>query len=97
LAELPPLDSLLQIPVRGRQDACVDLDVALSAQPRELPVLEHLQQLGLERGAHLADLVEEDRALVRVFELPELALLGAREGPLLEPQQLALPELRGEG
>src|SRR5512138_1354226 len=43
---------------------------------------------------HLADLVEEDRAAVRVLELAELALLRARERALLEAEQLALEQLR---
>ena len=42
---------------------------------------------------HLADLVEKDRAVVRVLELSELALLSAGERTLLEPEQFALEEL----
>ena len=43
---------------------------------------------------HLADLVQEDRSVVRVLELAELALLGAGEGALLEAEELALEQLR---
>src|SRR5215475_5961384 len=46
---------------------------------------------------HLADLVEEDRALVGVLELSELALLRAGEGALLEAEELALEQLRWQG
>jgi hypothetical protein len=45
---------------------------------------------------HLADLVQEDRAVVRVLELAQLALLGAGESPLLEAEELALQQLRRE-
>ena len=38
---------------------------------RELRVLQHVQQLGLQRRLHLADLVEEDRAGVRLLELAD--------------------------
>ena len=34
-------------------------------------VLQHVQQLGLQRRLHLADLVEEDRAAVGLLELAD--------------------------
>ena len=38
----------------------------------ELLVLQHLQELRLEARVHLADLVEEDRAVVGQLELARL-------------------------
>ena len=38
------------------------------ADALELALLQHAQQLGLERRAHRPDLVEEERALVRLLE-----------------------------
>ena len=41
---------------------------------------QHAEKLGLEAGAHLADLVEHERALVGGLELADLPLRGAGEG-----------------
>src|SRR5262245_21898434 len=94
LAEAPVGDRLLEVAVRGRDDPGVDAHVALAAEPRELPVLQHLEQLGLQVRVHLADLVEEDRPVVGELELAELPLLGPRERALLEAEELALEQLR---
>ena len=64
-----------------------------SAEPRELAVLQHLQQLGLQRSAHLADLVEEHRAVIGELELPGLVLDGAGERAALETEELRLEQL----
>jgi hypothetical protein len=87
----------LQVPVRCGEDARIDPHIALAAQPRELAVLEHLQELGLQTRMHLADLVQEDGALIGILELAELPLLGSRERALFEAEELALQELRGQG
>jgi len=47
-------------------------DDLLAADARELAVLEHVQELGLQPQRHLADLVEEERALVGRLELAGL-------------------------
>ena len=64
-----------------------------AAEPRELAVLQHLQQLRLQRQLHLADLVEEHRAVVGELELARLVLDGAGERAALEPEQLRLEQL----
>ena len=78
-------------------DADVDLDVAAGAQAGELAILQDVQELGLQRQGHLADLVEEDGAAVGELELAELALVGAGEGAALVAEELGLEELEGEG
>src|SRR6185436_11032060 len=60
-------------------------------------VLEHLQQLRLQRGAHLADLVEEHRAVIGELELARLVLNRPGEGAALEPEQFRLEELGWQG
>jgi hypothetical protein len=57
---------------------------------RKSKVLEHVQDLRLQREGQVADLVEEDRAVVRVLELPVLSLMRAGERASLVPQQLGL-------
>ena len=48
-------------------------------------------------GVHLADLVEEDRAVVGGLELADLLFRGAGEGALLVAEQLAFQQRLGQG
>ena len=59
--------------------------------------LEHPQKLRLDPRAHLADLVEKQRALVGGFKLSGLALGGAGEGALFVAEQFALQERLRQG
>ena len=68
-----------------------------SAEAGELAVLQNLQQLGLQRGRHLADFVEQQRALVAQLELAGLGFVGAGEGAGLVAEELALQQLAGNG
>ena len=97
LAKGPLGDRLFEVLVGGGDDADVDLDVAVGAQPRELVVLEHLQELGLERQGHLADLVEEHGAAVGELELARLLPVGAGEGAALVAEELGLEQRRRQG
>jgi len=56
--------------VRGRDDAHVDLDGLHAAHAFELALLQHAQQLGLDRQRNLANLVQQDRAAVCQLETP---------------------------
>jgi hypothetical protein len=58
-------------------------------------LLERAQQLHLHLDRDLADLVEEERALVGELEAPGLAADRAGEGALLVAEELALDEVRG--
>ncbi len=93
LAELSVLYRGLEVPVGRGDHAHVDAHILPSAQPRELAVLEHLQQLRLQWRPHLADLVEEHRAVVRELELARLVLDRPGEGAALEAEQLRLEQL----
>src|SRR5581483_9875325 len=66
------------------------------ADPLELPILEHAEQLRLRLEGQLADLVEEERAAVGQLEAADAPRVGPREGALLVPEQLALDERRRE-
>ena len=79
--------------VGGGDDPDVDANVVLAAEARELAVLQHLQQLRLQRKAHVADLVEEHRAVVGELELAGLVLDRAGERAALEAEQLRLEQL----
>src|SRR5207247_11474441 len=84
----------LQVAIRGGDDARVEVDRSLAAHPREPKVLEHVEELGLEGERQLRDLVQVDRALVRVLELPRLPPVRAGEGALLVAEELGLEQLQ---
>ena len=63
-----------------------------AADPLELALLQHAQQLGLERRRDLADLVEEQRAAVGQLEAALAGVDGAGEGALLVAEQLGLQQ-----
>ena len=68
-------DPLFEIGVGGGDDAYVGLDRLDTAEAHELLLLDDPQQLGLGFERDVADLVEEDRAVVGCLEE---ALLGVR-------------------
>ena len=86
-----------EIDVGSDQDARVDLDLALAADTVELAVLQRLQQLGLHRHRHLADLVEKQGAAVSQLELPRLGLLRTGERAPLVAEELRLEQLARQG
>ena len=64
LLELALGDELPQVAVGGGDHADVDALGALRPERLELALLQHAQQLRLQRGAERRDLVEQDRAAV---------------------------------
>src|SRR5206468_10926089 len=71
----------------------VDLDLGQTTHASKPLFLEDLQQLGLDRRLHLADLVEKQRSFVRRLEQADLALRSPREGAALVAKQLRLGEV----
>ena len=65
LAKATARDELIEIAIRGGDDADIDAAIVIVADPAELLRLQDAQQLGLQRQRQLADLVEEQRAGVR--------------------------------
>jgi hypothetical protein len=59
----------------------------------ESALLEDAEELDLEGGAHLADLVEEERAAVGEVEEAGLVGRGAGEGAADVPEELALEQV----
>ena len=93
LPEVPGGNRIFEVSIGRGDDAHVDLNVSLAAEPGELAVLQDVEQLGLQRRRHLADLVEEDRAVVRELELARLGLQRAAERAALEPEHLRLEQV----
>src|SRR5262249_43761561 len=68
VAKAALLDLLIEIAPRRREHADVDLDGSVAAQPAHLRALENAQQLRLQGRVEVADLVDEQRAAVGLFE-----------------------------
>jgi hypothetical protein len=89
LAEVTVGDHRAEVPVGRREDAYVDSPArAVGADLLQFAGLEEAQQQALHPQRHLADLVEEDRALVGVFELAGRVAVGAGEAAFDVPEQL---------
>ena len=97
LAEAPLGHLAHQILVGGGDDAHVHLDGLRAAQPLELALLEHAQELHLGGQGHLAHLVEEEGAAVGALEAALAAGHRAGEGAPLDAEELRLEDALGEG
>jgi hypothetical protein len=79
--------------VGGGDHAHVDADRRLTAHAIELALSQHTQQPRLQRGRHVADLIEKQRAAVGLLEAAAAQTVGAGEGALLVAEQLGLEQL----
>ena len=70
--------------------------VRVFAEPADLALLQHAKQLGLCPRRQLADLVEKQRAAVRLLEEPDARPNRARERAPRVAEQLGLDQLVGE-
>src|SRR4051812_29151551 len=82
--------------MRGSDDAHVDLDRMRIADALELALLQHAQELRLQRRAHRSNFVEEERALVRLFETALARADGAGECAANVAEQLRFEERLGD-
>jgi len=87
----------LEIAVRGGNDADVDADRLHGADGHDLPRVEDAEEPGLGRGWELADLVEEQGALVGGLDVAPAIGVRAGEGPAAVAEELALHEAVDEG
>src|SRR5206468_11183215 len=94
--ELMGLHRGLEVTVGGRDEPHVGANDLLPTDAGEFAVLQDVQQLGLELQRDLADLVEEERALIHRLEFAGLLPVGARECALLVTEQLVIEQLAGK-
>src|SRR5206468_4776473 len=93
LAKRALRDQVAEIPVGSRDHPHVDdAAAAVGAHLLQLPGLEKPQQQPLHAQRHLADFVEEHRAVVRELEFPRLVAVGTREAAAYVAEQLRLEE-----
>ena len=97
LAEGAGGDLLLQVAVGRGDQAHVDADGLDAADPLELALLEHAQQLDLHLVGDLANLVEEERAARGQLEAAGLGADRAGEGAALVAEELGLHQVLGDG
>src|SRR5882672_2730973 len=95
--ELPAADPLAEVDVGRGDDAGAAAELLRAAHAGVGAVLHDAQDLFLEDGRHVADLVEEERAAVGLFELALARLVGAGERALLVAEELALEQGVVEG
>ena len=76
-----------QVLVGRSDDADVDLDRLLPADPVELALGQHAQQARLQRRRHVADLIEKQRAAICLFEPSHPPGIGTGERAFLVPEQ----------
>ena len=86
----------LQVAVGGGYDAHIDLRGLCVAHFHELAGLYHAQQLGLQLYGHLADFVEEQRAVVGFLKKSSFVLDRTGKRACLIAEQLALKQLAAE-
>ena len=97
LAERAFLDGFFEVAVAGGDQPDVDPDRPRAADPIDLAFLDRPQQFGLKADVHLADLVEQQRAAVRLLELPDATRRGPGERTLLVTEQFRFEQILRNG
>ena len=54
--------------VRGRKYTDISGYIGSAAEPAKLPILKNVKKLGLQRSTHLAKFVQQESAIVGLFE-----------------------------
>ena len=97
LPELSLRHHRLEVAIGGGDQPDVHPHALPTAHPLHLPVLHHPEQLGLQHGCEVGDLVEEQRAAVRELE-PSRACRHPGRHSTLDAEQLGLEQrLRDRG
>ena len=73
LTKLALAHQSFQVPVGCDENAHVHRNRFVSADAFHFAFLKHPQKLGLHRQRHIADFVQEDRAVLRLLELSRVS------------------------
>ena len=90
--ERPIRNGQLEVHARCGENAHIDVDHTLATDAAEFTILDGRQQLCLQWKRQLADLVEEERAAIGLFEKAAVGLLCAGEGAANMAEELGLEE-----
>ena len=96
-AEQSLADPILEILMGGGDDPDIGAHRLMTAHPVVLAIGEHPQQAGLQVLRHVADLVQEQRAALGLFETAAPQLLGTGERAALMAEQLRLEQIARNG
>ena len=96
LAKAALLDRHAQIPVGRRDDADIGVQRLDPADPLEGALLQHAQHADLQRGRHLADLVQQEGAAVGQLEAAAALALRPGERAAFVAEQLGLQQPLGQ-
>src|SRR4029077_18873617 len=89
LTELMVANHSRQVSMRRRDQANVDMNCFVAAQPLELLLLQSAQQFRLQLQADVADFIQEQSALIGKLETAALLHQSASERPLLVSEEFA--------
>ena len=81
--------------MRRRHDADVGLEHIVCADPGESAILQHAEQLHLDRKRHVPDLIKKKSAAVRLLEAARTARDRTRERAFLVAKELAFQQVLG--
>ena len=95
-AEASRADFLGQISIGRGDHPHVHIDSTRTAEPFDLALLEHPQQLRLELERQFPDLVEQNGPSMRQLEPANLGRMGAGERATLAAEELALDQVGGK-
>ena len=98
VAEAALAHQLVELAMGGSDHPQVDRHRSRGPDGQHLALGQHPQQPGLQGPRHVADLVEEEGAAVRLLDQPALALVeGTREAPRQVAEQFAFDQGFGDG
>src|SRR5450631_4217934 len=80
--------------MRSDENPYIHADGLISANALDFALLKHAQQLRLHGQWHIADLIEENRAVFCLLELPQMAGGGSGKRSLLVAEQFGFDQLR---
>src|SRR5262245_40424515 len=86
-AETAGLDLIRDISIRVREDSNIDVNGSRRADPLQLAGLQDPEQLRLQLGGHVRDLIEEQRTAIRKLEAADALSARVRERAFDMPEQ----------
>src|SRR5215475_401559 len=97
LAEIPAPNRFGKIDVGGADEPRPELNLLLPSKTTETPLLNHAQQLALQRRRKVSDLIEEKRSISGLLKISDAALFSVGENSFLVAEHLALEQVLGNG
>ena len=94
--ELTASHRLFEVTISRGDHPRIDVDHSVPADAREPEILQHVEELRLQRVRKLGDLVEVDRPLMGVLELARLSAVRPGERALFVAEELRLEEPGGK-